>query len=117
MEILYQDGNYQKNKLWTCWRKKMYSDDKLLKLINDFIHGSVTASDFENDYINEWRNYRDFGGQSRVSESNQEYFDRVFTALDIYCSNPDLRDENDFDDDQLLNEIIKINKECCLLKG
>lgn len=94
----------------------MYSDDKLLKLINDFIHGSITASDFEYDYINEWRSYRDFGGQSGNSESTQEYVDRVFTVLEIYCSNPDLRDENDFDDEKLLNEIIKINKEWCLLK-
>ncbi len=95
----------------------MYSDDKLLKLINNFIHSSITAPDFEKNYINEWINYRDFGEQSGIDESTQEYFDRVFTALDIYCSNPDLRDENDFDDEQLLNEIIKINKEWCLLKG
>ncbi len=95
----------------------MYSDDKLLKLINNFIHGSIPASEFEKNYINEWRNYRDFGERSGIDESTQEYVDRVFTALDIYCSNSDLRDENDFDDEQLLNEIIKINKEWCLLKG
>ncbi|MBC4010680.1 hypothetical protein H8R13_02810 [Morganella morganii] len=66
--------------------------------------------------MNEWRKYRDLSFSRELSKNNQEYFDRIFTALDIYCSNPDLRDENDFDDSELLNEVIKINEEWCLSK-
>lgn len=95
----------------------MHFENKLLRLINDFIDDSITASNFEDNYINEWRNYRDFGEQSNINENTREYFDRIFTTLDIYCSNPDLRGENDFDDEQLLKEIIKIHKEWCLLKS
>lgn len=95
----------------------MHFENKLLRLINDFIDDSITASNFEDNYINEWRNYRDFGEQSNINENTREYFDRIFTTLDIYCSNPDLKGENDFDDEQLLKEIIKIHKEWCLLKS
>ncbi|WP_425593358.1 colicin immunity domain-containing protein [Morganella morganii] len=76
----------------------------------------ISAPIFEIDYMNEWRKYRDLSFSRELSKNNQEYFDRIFTALDIYCSNPDLRDENDFDDSELLNEVIKINEEWCLSK-
>ncbi len=97
----------------------MYSkknENNLFKLIDEFIHGDISAPIFEIDYMNEWRKYRDLSFNRELGKNNQEYFDRIFTALDIYCSNPDLRDENDFDDSELLNEVIKINKEWCLSK-
>lgn len=98
----------------------MYSKNSvtdLLRLIDEFILGNISAPNFEVSYINEWRRYRDFGEKKGISYNDQEYFDRIFTALDVYCSDPDLRDENDFDDDELLNEVIKINKKWLLSKS
>ncbi|KJF76470.1 hypothetical protein UA45_18485 [Morganella morganii] len=98
----------------------MYSKNSvtnLIRLIDEFIHGEISAPTFEVTYMNEWRKYRDFSEKKGISDNDQSYFDRIFTALDVYCSDPDLRDENDFDDDELLNEVIKINKEWLLSKS
>ncbi|VYT90570.1 hypothetical protein [Metakosakonia massiliensis] len=82
---------------------------KLLELIEAFIAGNVSAPDFERGYSNIWRNYRDFDNVSEVDGNTQMYVDRIFTTLDVYCSNSELRDENDLDDDKFLNEVIKLN--------
>ncbi|ECC1661952.1 TPA: hypothetical protein JDL67_000398 [Salmonella enterica subsp. salamae] len=45
-----------------------------------------------------------------IDENTQLYIDSVFTALDLYCSDPKLRGEDDLDDCALLNEITSVNK-------
>jgi len=82
---------------------------KLLELIETFISGNMSASEFEGNYINIWRSYRDFDNISEVDDNTQIYVDRIFTTLDVYCSDPELRDEGDLDDDKLLSEVIKLN--------
>jgi hypothetical protein len=84
---------------------------KLIELANLFISGQLVAPEFEKKYIDKWRENRDFNNKKDIDECTQIYLDSVFTALDVYCSDPNLRDENDFDDEELLNEVIKLNKQ------
>lgn len=80
----------------------------LLELIMIFISGNMSAPEFEENYLNAWRNYRDFDSIDEVDENTQKYVDRIFTILDAYCHNPELRDESDLDDAKLLSEVIKL---------
>lgn len=82
---------------------------QLLELISLFIHGKISTVEFERDYIIVWRSYRDYDNKSNINSITQEYLDCVFTALDTYCSDPELRDDNDFDDSELLDEVIRLN--------
>lgn len=81
---------------------------KLLGLIDSFIAGYISPSEFEKKYIAAWRSYRDFDDFSKIHENYKIYFDRVFTTLDVYCPDPELRDENDLDDEGLLSEVINL---------
>lgn len=83
----------------------------LLQLIESFLSGDLSAFVFENAYTSAWRAYRDSGYDNELDEKTQEYVDRVFTTLDLYCAEPELRDEGDLDDHELLNEIIQLNKQ------
>lgn len=82
---------------------------ELLGLVEDFISGKIPAIEFEEKYITAWRHYRDFADISKVDNDVQIYIDRVFTTLDVYCSDPELRDEDDLDDDKLFSEIIRLS--------
>lgn len=84
------------------------SATNVLELIDFFVSGDISASCFEKEYIDAWRNYRDFNDINEIDENTQIYIDRVFTTLDVYCSDPELRDENDLDDNELLNEVIEL---------
>ncbi|HEB4872591.1 TPA: hypothetical protein R0C45_000731 [Kluyvera ascorbata F0526] len=89
-----------------CSKKKI---TELFGLIEDYISGNIPAIEFEGEYIVAWREYRDSDDINKVDKNTQTYVDRVFTTLDVYCSDSRLRDEDDLDDDKLLSEIIKLN--------
>lgn len=82
---------------------------KLMQLIDIYTLGEISAPTFESEYFSLWREYRDSSDGKNTSLYFQRYVDSVFTALDMYCSNPDIRDTNDFDEIELYNEIIKTN--------
>ncbi|WP_312951379.1 colicin immunity domain-containing protein [Superficieibacter sp.] len=85
------------------------NETELLGLIEDFISGNIPAIEFEKKYIAAWRHYRDSDDFSKIDKNIQIYVDRVFTTLDVYCSDPELRDENDLDDNELFSEIIRLS--------
>ncbi|MDS0790448.1 colicin immunity domain-containing protein [Proteus vulgaris] len=90
---------------------------ELLELIDNLISGNISATKFEDNYIVMWRIYRDFNAQNEIDNNTKIYIDRVFTAVDLYYSDPEIRDEYDFDEDNLLEEIIKIKNGWELLKN
>lgn len=85
----------------------------LLKIIDDFIARRILASEFEQQYLDAWRYYRDSDDVSNLEVKTQVYLDRVFTAVDQYCSDSELRDDDDLDDSQLLSEITRLNRQWC----
>ena len=79
-------------------------------LIDSFLSGVLSASEFDKQYSVAWRNYRDSDDINEIDENTKLYVDSVFTALDLYCSVPKLRDDNDLDDCALLSEVASLNK-------
>lgn len=80
---------------------------KCKKLLDDFISGRISASEFEKEYMALWIYWRDnkITGVGVV----EEVLDTLFSDCDVYCPDPKLRDKNDIDDKQLL-EFAKISR-------
>ncbi|MFI8415562.1 colicin immunity domain-containing protein [Serratia sp. NPDC078593] len=77
----------------------------ILALIDLFVSGNMKAPEFEKQYVASWREYRDCYEPKNRDKAMQRYFDSVFSAVDTYCADPDLIDEDDLDDQGLLNTI------------
>lgn len=80
----------------------------LLTLIDSFISGEISAPEFESQYSTLWREYRDSDGSKSPNKDTQRYFDSVFSAVDSYCSDPDLLDEDDLDDQELSDVVMNL---------
>lgn len=70
---------------------------KFIVLIQTFVDGKISASQFEASYLelfkNEWR---------ALSESAYEVLNDLFLDVDAYCAAASLRDAGDLDDRELL---------------
>lgn len=88
-----------------------YGKKDLTTLVDRFISGEILATDFEGEYMAAWRACRDNGQLQDTSENDQRYFDGVFCAIDNYCSDLKLIDEGEFDDQMLLDEVLKIRSQ------
>lgn len=82
----------------------------LATLINSFVSGNMNASEFEKKYLTLWREHRDSDESHPLHHDAQRYFDSVFSAVDSYCADPDLRDEEDLDEQELLDSITNLKK-------
>ncbi|QIM44671.1 colicin immunity domain-containing protein [Leclercia adecarboxylata] len=80
----------------------------LLALIDSFVSGEITAQEFENQYAISWRRHRDSDDSKSPNKNTQRYFDSVFSAVDSYCSDPSLIDEDDLDDQGLLEMVLSL---------
>lgn len=80
----------------------------LLTLIDSFISGEIPAPEFEIEYSTLWREYRDSDSSKSPNKDTQRYFDSVFSAVDSYCSDPDLLDEDDLDDQGLSDVVMSL---------
>ncbi|WP_126532912.1 colicin immunity domain-containing protein [Serratia rubidaea] len=90
----------------------MYSNSlELIDLIDLYLEGQVSPSDFEKKYIKLWRKYRDLDDKAIIEKETQKYLDSVFCSLDSYCSDPFLRDENDLDENGLFFEVNQLNQD------
>lgn len=90
------------------------SASELFDLIESYLRQDLVASELEAKYLTIWRQHRD--SNIILSEENQRYIDSVFTALDSYCPDPDLRDKYDLDDKSLFMEIQKLNNAWKMIK-
>lgn len=88
-----------------------YSKTDLTTLIDGFVSGRIQAADFEEEYMAAWRACRDGGRLQEASLNDQQYFDAVFCSIDNYCSHPELRDEGEFDDQMLWDEVCRIKSQ------
>ena len=75
------------------------SDDatKYLSLVRAFVAGA---------YMDLWRHSRDSDELGNLNAVTDDALDRVFTATDVHCSDPEIRGEYELDDDQL-REFVK----------
>lgn len=101
-------------KLLIYWGMAMFINKyelTLKNLIDTFIAKEISAAEFEGKYLPAWRDYRDSMVHKQADIETRRYFDSIFTALDDYCSDPDLLDEDDLDDDDLFNAALKLKAE------
>jgi len=81
------------------------SPPRLSELVGSFLQGGLTAPQFEAGYMNEWRRCRDYGLLKSESPAVQNVYDAIFTTLDAYCSDPELRGPRDIDEQQMKVEV------------
>lgn len=87
------------------------NESSMLDLVTEFVSGNITASIFEEKYLALWRNYRDSTVPKGADADMQHYFDYIFSAVDSYCSDPMLIDDDDLDDQGLFFEVLRLKKE------
>ena len=67
-------------------------------LITQFVAGDVTADQFEASYMDMFKN------ESReIPDDIYDVLNDLFSDLDVYCGDPDLRDDEDLDESALLS--------------
>lgn len=86
------------------------SEADMLALIDSFVSGAMSAPEFEEKYLNAWREHRAADTADKQNKDTQRYFDSVFSAVDSYCSNPDLIDEDDLDAQGLFDYVVNLRK-------
>lgn len=84
------------------------NESVMLDLIDAFTAGNITASEFEKNYASAWRTYRDSSEIKKADIVTQRFFDSVFSVTDSYCSDPELIDEDDLTEDELLSEVSSL---------
>lgn len=71
----------------------MSTIEKYILLITQFVLGEITAPQFEDRYLVMFRNETD-----QFPEHVYKVLNKLFTDVDSYCGDPDLRDDEDLDD-------------------
>lgn len=71
--------------------------DKYISLLNQFVSGAITAPEFEMSYLGMFKH-----DETNFPRSTWRILFDMFADTDAYCADPDLRDEDDLDEKQLL---------------
>lgn len=70
---------------------------KYTDLIGQFVSGEISASDFETSYL------KIFSSEEAVFPEEQfSALNKLFTDVDAFCSDSNLRDEDDIGEEELL---------------
>ena len=85
--------------------------NSFMKIPQEYFDGILNEIEFKKSYIKLWKEYRDTDAHYEVNNDYNSILDRIFTALDCYCSDIDLRDDNDFNECQLRAEVENIFKD------
>ena len=80
---------------------------ELKSYIGDFILGKIVANEFADNYMCKWKQERDGNLLGNDEGKLSELLSSVFCVADMYNSDED-RDEYEFNDVQLLNEVSKL---------
>jgi len=71
--------------------------EQYILLITQFVTGDITASQFEVSYLEMFKN------ESReLPEDIYNVLNGLFSDVDAYCGDPELRDDDDLGDEELL---------------
>jgi hypothetical protein len=73
--------------------------NQYIELIESFIHNHIGAGEFEQRYLELFKN-----DPTEWSEAEFAALDALFAAVDAFCADPDLRDEDDLDEERLKHE-------------
>lgn len=73
-----------------------------IELLRNFGQHNISSTEFENKYLNLYK-----GDATDWPPAEFEILDELFGAVDAFCSSPELREENDIDESQLLEAVKK----------
>lgn len=77
---------------------KIESLEHYISLITQFVTGKIMASQFEASYLEMFKNET-----RELPEDAYDVLNDLFSNVDAYCGDPELRDDDDLDDEELLN--------------
>lgn len=83
-------------------------EKRLDEIVTQFLSHRLSPQAFEKQYMALWREVRDTEDYGRANRKNGGLYDHIFTSLDCYCAEPELRDESDFDEEQLYEEVERL---------
>lgn len=75
----------------------MSTIEKYILLMTQFVAGEIAAPQFEVSFLDMFKNEPEV-----FPEKTYGVLNKLFLDVDAYCSDPDLRDEEDLDDQELL---------------
>lgn len=79
---------------------------KMESTIQDFISGKISADEFQKIYIHERNQYiNDLELQASTPPLKDEFLNSVFTAIDRYESDPEIRGLEYWNEEELLDEV------------
>lgn len=79
----------------------------LLGFVNSFMRNRLSVTVFSEAYMELWKIERDNKALLKDSSVLSECLSSIFCAVDMYCEDADLRDEHEFDQEQLRCEIAR----------
>ena len=69
---------------------------KYVKLLHQFLSRGMSAAEFEKQYLSVFKNE-----SSGMKMAEYAVLEQLFTAVDAYCADPELRSDEDLDESQL----------------
>ena len=72
---------------------------KYIGLITSYVDGDMPVCDFEKQYLDMFKNETEM-----LSEIEYDALDFLFSSVDVFCADDDLRDDDDIDEKQLLDD-------------
>ncbi|HYO57003.1 colicin immunity domain-containing protein [Archangium sp.] len=79
-----------------------YNLEDYTHLIEAFTTGKMPVADFEREYLRRFKE-----DESRHPEAQFQILDALFADVDAYCADPELRDEDDLDEETLRSRATK----------
>lgn len=73
-----------------------------IELIDTFLDNKISASTFEREYLNMFKN-----DPTTWSEEEYTVLNDLFGDVDAFCADPSLRDKDDLDENQLRQQSEK----------
>jgi len=70
--------------------------DPYINLMRSFVENRITVNEFERSYLSMFK-----ADTNSWTEAEYENLNNLFSEVDAFCADPELRDENDIDEDQL----------------
>ncbi|MFL1484372.1 colicin immunity domain-containing protein [Marinobacter sp. LN3S78] len=67
------------------------------RLIEEFVSGQIKADEFESQYLTLFKQQT-----GELPEPEFETLNQLFTDVDAYCADPELRDEDDISEEELV---------------
>ena len=79
------------------------------RLIFQFVNNEISANEFETSFISLFREFRNKG--IVLENTVSDIISELFTDVDSYCGDPELRDDDDIDEIELISRAKSSLKE------